>query len=72
MRLIDACKYWRKKAEKKEKIVLNIDQPKNTLDCPFLEEDCDNELYCYFNSNINTRCVGLYNKGCYIIKTKKK
>ena len=51
-------------------IVLDIDNPQNTFDCPFLEEDSNSELYCYFDPRADARCVGLYNKGCHIIRLK--
>jgi len=51
-------------------IVLDINNPQNTYDCPFLEEDSNNALYCYFDPRADARCVGLYNKGCHIIRLK--
>ena len=49
-------------------IILDIQNPQNTFDCPFLEEDMDSELYCYLNPDANARCTGLYSKGCPIVK----
>ena len=49
-------------------IILDIQNPQNTFDCPFLEEDSDSELHCYFDPDVNARCAGLYNNGCHIIR----
>lgn len=51
-------------------IKLNIDMPDNTFECPFLEEDPDdNSLWCFFDLLVETeRCTGLFSEKCKIVK----
>jgi len=56
-------------------IKLDIDMPKSRLDCPFLEEDPDdNTLWCYFEPRIDfeiqidEQCIGLFKGKCPIIR----
>ncbi len=49
-------------------IKLDLEMPKNRLECPFLEEDPDdNTLWCYFKPQIDEQCIGLFNGKCPII-----
>lgn len=51
-------------------ICLDMEEPKNTFDCPFLEEDAeDNSLWCYLiPCGDEARCRGLYKENCLIKK----
>ena len=49
-------------------IKLDLEMPKNTFECPFLEEDSDNTLWCYFEPHIEERCIGLFKGKCPIIR----
>lgn len=49
-------------------IKLDLEMPKNTFECPFLEEDSDNNLWCYFEPQVEKRCTGLFKDNCPIIK----
>jgi len=50
-------------------IKLNLDMPKSRLDCPFMEEDPDdNTLWCYFEPQVGQQCIGLFKGECPIIK----
>lgn len=50
-------------------IKLDIDMPKSQLDCPFLEEDPDdNTLWCYFTPQVDERCIGLFKGKCPIMR----
>ena len=50
-------------------ILLDIEMPENTLECPFLEVDYEtDEPYCYLKSNESGNCSGLFNDGCIIKK----
>ena len=50
-------------------IKLDLEMPKNRLECPFLEEDSDdNTLWCYFEPQVDQQCIGLFKGGCPIIK----
>ena len=53
-------------------IVLNLPMPESNFDCPFLEEDPDdNTLWCYLSSTTvekQENCYGLCKEGCPIEK----
>lgn len=49
-------------------IKLNLEMPKNTFECPFLEEDTNSVLWCYFEPHVEKRCIGLFKGNCPIIK----
>ena len=52
-----------------EMIKLNLDMPKSWLDCPFMEEDADdNTPWCYFKPHVDERCTGLFQGKCPIIR----
>ena len=53
-------------------IKLNLEMPKNTFECPFLEEDTDSVLWCYFESCIEERCIGLFKGKCPIIRDEEE
>ena len=49
-------------------IILDLEKPNNTFDCPFLEEDPDdNSLWCYLRP-IDGECHGLYKDRCPILE----
>lgn len=48
-------------------IKLDLEMPKNTFECPFLEEDSDNTLWCYFAPQVEKRCTGLFKGDCPIM-----
>ena len=48
-------------------IVLNLPMPESNFDCPFLEQDYDDTLWCYLNPS--EECYGLCKKGCPIVKS---
>lgn len=50
-------------------IKLDLEMPKNTFECPFLEKDINSIVsWCYFELNIEERCSGLFKGNCPIIK----
>lgn len=50
-------------------ILLDIEMPENTLECPFLEVDYEtDEPCCYLKPNLSENCSGLFNEGCLIKK----
>ena len=49
-------------------IILDLPVPENTLECPFLQEDPDdNTLWCYFHPAVMDQCPGLYKGFCPIV-----
>lgn len=54
-------------------IKLDLEMPKNRLDCPFLEEDPDdNTLWCYFEPQVDEQCIGLFQGKCPIIRDEEE
>lgn len=49
-------------------IKLDFEMPKNTFECPFLEEDTDSVSWCYFAPQVEKRCIGLFKGECPIIR----
>lgn len=50
-------------------ILLDIEMPENTFECPFLEVDYETDKpYCYLKPNLSGNCSGLFNEGCIIKK----
>ncbi len=49
-------------------IKLNLEMPKYTFECPFLEEDTDSVPWCYFEPGVEERCIGLFKGKCPIIR----
>lgn len=53
-------------------IKLDLEMPKNTFECPFLEEDTDSVPWCYFEPHVEERCIGLFKGKCPIIKDEEE
>lgn len=52
-----------------EMIKLDLDMPKSRLDCPFMEEDPDdNTLWCFLSPQVDEQCIGLFHGRCPIIQ----
>lgn len=54
-------------------IKLNLDMPKSRLDCPFMEEDVDdNTMRCYFEPQVDEQCIELFYGKCPIIRDEEE